>query len=73
MQNLFHYFNSSPEVIRFAVMMYVRSPLSLKQVEDLLVERGIDVRHEVVLVEPFSVRCSAAGSPVQLVELVVAP
>jgi len=36
MRNPFRYFNSSPEVIRLAVMMYVRYPLSLRQVEDLL-------------------------------------
>ena len=36
------------EVIRLAVMMYVRYPLSLRQVEDLLVERGIDICHETV-------------------------
>jgi putative transposase len=34
MQNPFRYFNSSPEVIRLAVMMYIRYPLSLRQVED---------------------------------------
>ena len=39
MHNPFRYFNSSPEVIRLAVMMYVRYPLSLRQVEDLLCER----------------------------------
>ncbi len=43
MRNPFHYFNSSPEVIRLAVMMCVRYPLSLRQVEDLLFERGIDI------------------------------
>ncbi len=43
MQNPFCYFNSSPEVIRLAVMMYIRYPLSLRQVEDLLFERGIDI------------------------------
>src|SRR6478735_8818914 len=32
----FRYFNSSPEVIRLVVMMYVRFPLSLRKVEDLL-------------------------------------
>ncbi len=48
MRNPFDYFNSSPEVIRLAVMMYVRYPLSLRQVEDLLFERGIDVCHETV-------------------------
>lgn len=40
--------NSSPEVIRVAVMMYVRFPLSLRNVEDLLFERGIDLCHETV-------------------------
>ena len=48
MQNPFRYFNSSPEVIRLAVMLYVRFPLSLRQVEDLLHERGIDVSYETV-------------------------
>ena len=48
MQNPFRYFNSSPEIIRLAVMMYVRVPLSLRQVEDLLSERGIDICHENV-------------------------
>jgi putative transposase len=42
------YFNSSPEVIRLVVMMYVRFPLSLRNVEDLLFERGIDICHETV-------------------------
>jgi len=48
MQNPFRYFNSSPEVILLAVMMYIRYPLSLRQVEDLLFERGIDISHETV-------------------------
>ena len=48
MRNPFRYFNSSPEVIRLAVMMYIRYPLSLRQVEDLLFERGIDICHETV-------------------------
>jgi putative transposase len=48
MGNPFRYFNSSPEVIRLAVMMYVRFPLSLRNVEDLLHERGIDISHETV-------------------------
>jgi hypothetical protein len=29
MRNPFRYFNSSPEVIRLTVMMYIRYPLSL--------------------------------------------
>ena len=48
MQNPFRYFNSSPEVIRSTVMLYVRFPLSLRQVEDLLYERGIDISYETV-------------------------
>ena len=48
MQNPFRYFNSSPEIIRLAVMMHVRFPLSLRQVEDLLSERDIDICHETV-------------------------
>ncbi|MEG8040189.1 IS6 family transposase [Sphingomonas sp. LR60] len=44
----FRYFNSSPEVIRLVVLMYVRFPLSLRNVEDLLFERGIDISHETV-------------------------
>lgn len=48
MANPFRYFNSSPEVIRLVVMMYVRYPLSLRNVEDLLFERGIDICHETV-------------------------
>ncbi len=48
MRNPFRYFKTSPEIIRLAVMMYVRFPLSLRQVEDLLHERGIDISHETV-------------------------
>ena len=48
MRNPFRYFKTSPEIIRLAVMMYVRFPLSLRQVEDLLYERGIDICHETV-------------------------
>ncbi|MCV2891309.1 IS6 family transposase [Ruegeria sp. XHP0148] len=44
----FKYFHSSPEIIRLAVMLYVRFPLSLRNVEDLLHERGVDVSHETV-------------------------
>jgi putative transposase len=46
--NPFRYFDSSPEVIRLAVMMYIKYPLSLRNVEDLLFERGIDICHETV-------------------------
>ena len=48
MSNPFRYFKTSPEVLRLAVMMYIRFPLSLRNVEDLLHERGIDITHETV-------------------------
>ncbi len=44
----FRSFNSSPEGIRLVVMMDVRFPLSLRNVEDLLFEPGIDLCHETV-------------------------
>jgi putative transposase len=44
----FKYFKTSPEVIRLAVMLYIRFPLSLRNVEDLLHERGMEVSHETV-------------------------
>ncbi len=39
-KNPVRYFDSSPEVIRIVVMMYVRYPLSLRNVEDLLAARA---------------------------------
>jgi putative transposase len=42
------YFKVSPKIIRLGVMMYVRFPPSLRNVQDLLHERGIDVSYEAV-------------------------
>ncbi len=47
-ENPFKYYKTSPEIIKLAVMYYVRYPLSLRQVEDILHERGIDVCHETI-------------------------
>jgi len=60
----FKRFNSSPEVIRLAVLMYVRFPLSLRNVEDLLFERGIDICHETVRQwwNRFGRHCQANGA-----------
>ena len=44
----FRYFKASPEIIQLAVMLYVRFPLSFRNVEDLLHERGVDVSYESV-------------------------
>ena len=46
--NPFRYFKTSPEIIRLAVMLYVRFPLSLRNVEDLLHERGVEISHETI-------------------------
>ena len=43
------YYMTSPEIIRLAMMLYVRFPVTLRNVEDLLQERGIDISHETVL------------------------
>ena len=45
----FRYFKTSPEIIRLAVMLYVRYPLSLRNVEDLLHERGVEISHEMLI------------------------
>ena len=44
----FRYFKTSPEIIRLAVMLYIRFPLSLRNGEDLLHVRGIDVSYDTV-------------------------
>ena len=44
----FRYFKTSQEIIRLAVMLYIRFPLSLRNVEDLLHERGVEISHETV-------------------------
>jgi hypothetical protein len=53
MTNPFRYFNSSPEVIRLVVMMYVRYPLSLRNGRGLLLGRSI----------MLSMRVRAPGAP----------
>jgi putative transposase len=47
-RNPFRYFKTSPEIIRLAVMLDIWFPLSLRNVEDMLHERGIEVSHESV-------------------------
>jgi putative transposase len=44
----FRYFKTSSGIIELAVMLYARFPLSLRNVEDLLHERGMDVSYESV-------------------------
>jgi putative transposase len=44
----FKWFKTSPESIRLAVMLYVRFPLSLRNVDDQLHERGDHVSHETI-------------------------
>ncbi len=47
-ENPFKYYKTNPEIIKLAVMYYIRYPLSLRQVEDIMHERGIDVCHETI-------------------------
>ncbi len=49
MRNPFRYFNSSPEVTRLTVMLYIRYPLSLRQVEDRLCQTNAN---QVEIVTP---------------------
>ena len=44
----FRYYKTSSEIVRLTVMLYIRFPLSLRNVEDFLHERGIEVSHETV-------------------------
>jgi putative transposase len=44
----FQFLETSPEIIRLAIMMYVRFPLSLRQDENLLRESVVDIYHETV-------------------------
>lgn len=47
-RSLFRCSKTSPDIIRLAKVIYVRFPLSLRNVEGLLHERGIDFSHETV-------------------------
>lgn len=57
----FKCFKTSPEIIRLAVMPYIRFPLSRRNVEDLLHERGIDISHESVRLwwQCFGPKCAS--------------
>ena len=56
MRNPFRYFDSSPEVIRLRVMLYIRYPLSLRPVEDLKLACGTDISHETASASGFSLQ-----------------
>jgi hypothetical protein len=56
MKHPFGYFKTSPEIIRLAVMMYVRFRLSLRDVEGLLHECGIDRASLKANNFPFTIR-----------------
>ena len=47
-ENPYRYFHLWLEVIRLVMMMYVRFPLNLRNVEGLLFESGVDICHETV-------------------------
>ncbi len=54
MSNPFRYFSGSPEIIRLAVLMYVKYPLSLRNVEVLLAERGCVARYANPRSSPYA-------------------
>lgn len=54
--NPFHYFGSSPEVIRTEVMMYVEYPLSIRNVE----ENHFNQDHHLISRDDSKARRSAA-------------
>ena len=78
---IFRYFKTSPEIIRLAVMMYVRYTLSLRNVEGLLHERGIDKSHPPPATagsfNPTALQADCPGfrpaAVAQLLEVVLAP
>ena len=47
-RSTFRYFKTSLDIICLAVMLAVRFPLSLRNMEDFLHERGIEISHETV-------------------------
>jgi len=47
-RNPFRYFKTSPEINQLGALMYVRFPLSLRNVVGMFHERGIDICHESV-------------------------
>lgn len=44
----FKWFKTSPEIIRLAVMRYIRFPLSLPSIEDRFDEPGVEAGHDTV-------------------------
>ena len=47
-KNMYKRYRFPAEIIRYAVWVYYRFNLSHRDVEDLLAERGITVRHESI-------------------------
>ena len=47
-ENRYHGYRFPPEIIQQAIWLYLRFTLSLRDVEDLLAERGITISYETV-------------------------
>ena len=56
------YFRTSPEIIRLAVMMYIRFPLSLRKVEDAIASAFVALQIPTLEIG----NAWALGSPVRL-------
>jgi hypothetical protein len=50
-----------PEIVANAVWLYIRFPLSLRLIEEMLLERGIVVPYEIVRRWAIRVRCLIPG------------
>jgi putative transposase len=48
MRGPFKWFKTGSEIIRLAEILYVLFPLSPRNIEDLLHERGVKISHETV-------------------------
>jgi putative transposase len=44
----FNHFRTNPEIVRPAVMLHIRFPLSLRNLEDTLRQHGIESSHDTV-------------------------
>ncbi len=65
-----------PVIIQHAVWLYFKFPLSYRDVEDLLIERGIDVSYETVRRWALKVRvglCPQAETPATPARWALAP
>jgi hypothetical protein len=67
------WFKTGPEIIRLAVMLHVRFPLSLRNFEDLLHERGVENSHETVRFTTYQTRERSRQDVFEYIEMFYNP